>query len=333
MSSRIVELSDPQTDAFRNKLVFQEARELLSVHSASENQKILLMRFLVGLEVKARDSCLSFISLPLIVYASIAGKENAAIRIAVASLFLFLAADIADDVADGDFAKHWGDDVSSSEGILASGLFASALAPLALNDASIQNQCSCLIKTTLSKCILSMAAGQQGDLQSSGSLHSTSPEQVIENVQGKSGEEIAGFFLMAAQFAGADECLASEYYSIGRLVGTAGQIMSDCYELYNVREGQDLVNGTATLPLAMHFQTLNEDSKYDFLNLLKLAQHDEEARDRVRDVVSKSGSLSQAYSFVEKCKIEAIERLQLLDPLEPAATELRSIIKRTCSST
>ena len=318
---------------FRNKLVFQEARGLLSSHSASDRQKILLMRFLVGLEEQSRESYLPFVNYPLDIYAAITGKENAAIKIAVASLFLFLAADIIDDVADGDFAKHWGEDVSSSEGILASVVFASSLAPLALDDMGIETKRSCLIKTTLSKCIISMAAGQQGDLQSSKSIHCTSAEQVIKNVQGKSGAEIAGFFLMAAQLAGADEYLASEYHSIGRLVGTAGQIMSDCHELYNVSEGQDLINGTVTLPLALHFQTLMEEKKDDFIYLIKLAQHDESARIKVRNLVTESGSLSQAYSFVKECKAEALERLESLAPLEPAATELRSLIKRTCSCT
>ena len=176
-----------------------------------------------------------------------------------------------------------------------------------------------------------MAAGQQGDLQSSESLCSTSPRQVIKNVQGKSGAEIAGFCLMAAQLAGVDEYLASEYGSIGNLLGTGGQIMTDCYELYAVSEGRDLNNGTVTLPLAIHLQSLSEDEKGNFLNLLMLAQNDESSRPKVRDLVAQSGALEQTYSFIKKCKIEALDRLERLKPLEPAATELKQTIKRSCT--
>ena len=171
-----------------------------------------------------------------------------------------------------------------------------------------------------------MAAGQQGDIRSSESLHSTSPEQVIENVQGKSGSEIAGFALMAAQLAGAEKNVANEYMNIGRLIGTAGQIMSDCRELYKASEGRDLVNGTVTLPLAIHFQNLLEEDKDHFLNLMKFAQHDESARIKVRNLVTKSGSLAQVYSFLKQCKTEALDRLDRLNPFEPAATELKQLI-------
>ena len=312
-------------------MIFKEANDHLTRLAVSPEQHALLTRFLMGTEEKTREQYLPFVDLPLVVHSAITGDENPPANVSIASLFLYLAADILDDIADGDFENHWGKDISSSEGILASWVFASSIAPLALEDLDIQTQRICLIKQTLSKCILRMAAGQQGDLQSSESLCSTSPRQVIKNVQGKSGAEIEGFCLMAAQLAGVDEYLASEYGSIGNLLGTGGQIMTDCYELYAVSEGRDLNNGTVTLPLAIHFQSLSEDEKGNFLNLLMLAQHDESSRPKVRDLVAQSGALEQTYSFIKKCKIEALDRLERLKPLEPAATELRSAIKRSCS--
>ena len=311
----------------RNNLVFNEANDLLARHSESIEQKKLLSRFLAGLEEKVGDGFPSFISVPLIIHSAIKGEERSAAKLAAACLFLFLAADIIDDIADGDFAKHWGEEISKSEGILASVVFASSIAPLAIDAIGIDSQSACLLKASLSQCIISMAAGQQGDIRSSESLHSTSPEQVIENVQGKSGSEIAGFALMAAQLAGAEKHVANEYMNIGRLIGTAGQIMSDCRELYKASEGRDLANGTVTLPLAIHFKDLLEEDKDHFLNLIKFAQHDEFARIKVRDLVAESGSLAQAYSFLQRYKAEALDRLDRLNPLEPAATELKQRIK------
>ena len=321
----------PNESVERNNLVFNEANDLLARHSESIEQKKLLSRFLAGLKEKVGDDFLPCISLPLMIHYAIKGEERSATKLAAACLFLFLSADIIDDIADGDFAKHWGEEISKSEGILASVVFASSIAPLAIDSMGIDSQSASLLKASLSKCIISMAAGQQGDIRSCESLHSTSPAQVIENVQGKSGSEIAGFALMAAQLAGAEKHVANEYMNIGMLIGTAGQIMTDCRELYDASEGRDLANGTVTLPLAIHFKELPEEDKDQFLNLIKFAQHDEPTRSKVRNLVTESGSLLQTYSFLKECKVEALERLERLAPLEPAAAELRSLIKRSCT--
>ncbi|KGG23763.1 MULTISPECIES: polyprenyl synthetase family protein [unclassified Prochlorococcus] len=318
---------NPITSVERNNLVFKEANDLLARHSESIEQKILLSRFLAGLEEKVRKHSLPCVNSPLIIHCAIKGEERSAVKLAAACLFLYLAADIIDDIVDGDFSRHWGEEISSSEGILASVVFASSIAPLAMDDIGIGTHGACLLKASLSKCIISMAAGQQGDLRSSESLSSTPPEQVIKNVQAKSGSEIAGFALMAAQLAGAEPYIANEYMSIGRIIGTAGQIMTDCCELYNASEGRDLANGTVTLPLAIHFQNLLEEDKNHFLNLIRLARHEESARIKVRSLVAESGSIAQTYSFLQKCKTEALDRLDRLDPLEPAATELKQLIK------
>ena len=131
---------------------------------------------------------------------------------------------------------------------------------------------------------------------------------------------------MAAQLAGAEPDVANEFMSIFRIIGTSGQIKSDCIELYNPSEGRDLANGTVTLPLAMHFQSLPEEDKDNFLDLLGLAQHDESARIKVRNLVCKSGSLARVNSFLKECKAEALDRLNRIDPLEPGATELKQMI-------
>ena len=317
---------NPKVSIKRNKLVFKEANDLLARHSESIEQEMLLSQFLAGLEEKLGTHSLPFINIPLVIHSAIKGEERSASKLAAACLFLYLAADIIDDIADGDFARHWGDELSSSEGVLASVVFASSIAPLAIDDIGIESQSACLLKTSLSKCVTKMAAGQQGDLLSKNTLRSTTPEQVVKNVQGKSGAEIATFALMAAQLAGAEPDVANEYMSIFRIIGTSGQIKSDCFELYNPSEGRDLANGTVTLPLAMHFQSLPEEDKDHFLNLIRLAQHDESARKRVRNLVAKSGALTQVNSFLKQCKSEAFDRLHRIEPLEPAATELKQMI-------
>ena len=309
----------------RNRLIFKEANNLLARHSESTEQKILLSRFLAGLEGKLGTHSLAF-SIPLIIHCAIKGEERSALKLAAACLCLYLAADIIDDIADGDFVKHWGEEVSSSEGILASMVFASSIAPLAIDDLDIESQSANLLRKSLAKSIAASAAGQQGDLQSRETLGSTSPEQVVKNVQGKSGAEIAAFALMAAQLAGAEPSVADEYMSIAGIIGTCGQIMSDCFELYNPSEGRDLANGTVTLPLAIHFDRLVEEDKDQFQDLIRKARHDESARKKVRSLIAESGSLDQVYAFLKQSRTEALDRLERLNPLEPAATELKQII-------
>ena len=99
-------MTDEQIHSFRNKMIFKEANDHLTRLAVSPEQHALLTRFLMGTEEKSREQYLPFVDLPLVVHSAITGDENPPTNVSIVSLFLYLAADILDDIADGDFENH-----------------------------------------------------------------------------------------------------------------------------------------------------------------------------------------------------------------------------------
>ena len=310
----------------RQAEVFRLASEVIRENSTSLELENLLMFFLNGKQKEFSEDYVLSVSIPYGIYTSIKGSNDNAGYLAVSCLLLYLSADIIDDIADGDFVRFWGESVSPSEGVLASLTLSSSIAPLALDWLKIDAQLLSSIKSSLSKFIIKCSAGQLGDLAIKNKLESTSAEDIISILQGKSGYQIAGMCSISAQLAGLDESLQSEYSSIGCLIGTTCEIIQECHELYNVNEGRDLVNQKPTLPLAFHFEKLSADDQIEFLKLLDQARSDEAARVKVRKLVSESGALKQVYDFVKKSRISVLTRLQKLPQSDNSSTNELSLL-------
>ncbi len=288
-----------------NKIVFQKANDLIIENSKSLDQKELLDYFLKGIEKKFIDQVIPMVSLPLAVYEDLGGDINEAIGLALASLFLYLAVDIADDISDNDFIRHWGYKYSASEGFLASLIFSSSFAPFAIDTLNTSEKKINLLKKTISRTIIRMAAGQQGDLNAMTSYKSITSDEIIKNVTGKSGEELACFALMPAQLYGSCENIEYNCESIGRYIGIAAQLSSDCRELFSLTNCIDLENGTLTLPIAIYLETLNNHEKEKFYNLLTSAKNDENAREEVRLIIQESGSLLKTLQIIRSYRVKA----------------------------
>ena len=305
----------------RQAAVFSLARDIIEECSSSEEQKSLLLFFLNGLDARNSEEYFPCINLPYAVYKGIKGSEGDVKYLSVACLFLFLSADIIDDIADGDFLKLWGEKVSPSAGILASLMFASSIAPLALDNLRVDDKLISGLKSSLSRSIIRASAGQQGDLDANNKLQSTTPDDHIMISQGKAGFGMAGICSASAQLAGLDKKAQSEFGSIGCLIGTAGEVMKECYELYNINEGRDLESQKPTLPLAIHFANLGTSEQIEFLRLLDQARIDESARVEVRRLVAESGALYQTYDFVKESKNKALTSLSSLPSHDDSSME------------
>lgn len=263
-------------------------------------------------------------ALPLLTYSAIHGEERPAIPLTAACAVLFLGIDINDDLADGELPEHWQGYKTSQINLAATTLLA-ALPQIAIADLETSTETIAKMQKTLAQGLLKMSAGQMTDLSLTGSSE-VNPSEVENSVIGKSGEEGALFARLAAELAGATDDLANLYADMGRAVTTAGQIASDCHDLFQASHSSDLTNGTRSLPIALYLAKLNGVERDIFLTTLKQAQTNEAIQQTLRCQLRSSGVLRHCAFIVEIYCQKALRALEEARPLEPAGTELRKII-------
>lgn len=306
--------------------VLAATRACIDELACSEPQRRLLHAMLAGVDRPAADApWLFFIDIPPLVFAAVTGDEKRAAPLAATTTLLYLGADILDDLADGDRPSHW-QNWSPAEINLAAATIMSALLPLSLarTGASVDRQVA--LHRTLADGLLRMAAGQQADLAGHGRREPPRAGDVERAVAGKSGAEVATFAALAAQLAGAAPDVVERYTAMGRALGTAAQLASDCYELFDDPAARDLAHGVFTLPLAIHLERLAPEQRIPFMDILARARTNAAARDEVRRTLEDSGSLRHAAVVVEIHRQQAFRALASAAPREPAATELRALI-------
>lgn len=315
-----------------NKRVFEEGREVIEKHSRSKDQRNIANHFLEGAERSLKDQVTCIINLPLEICLALEVEESDAIKIATTALFVYLAADIADDIADGDFQDNWGSDISMPDGFLSSVLYSSSFGPLVVGGMSINEPKKLLIKETISRGILEMAAGQHGDFgQSVDNCLGISDDWVIENVKRKSGGEIALFAEIAAQASPCGPEIMHCLKVMGASIGTANQLISDCSDLCLQSVTSDLASGKLTLPVVRLIQNSTSDEQVILQRLLCAAENDVNAREEVKALAIKSGALTDTNKVIKWHKHHALEVLENTG-LSPEKTHfIREVIAKNCS--
>jgi len=268
------------------------------------------------------DGRLLFVHVPLLVHAGLGGERRNGMALAVVTTLLFLGLDLFDDVSDGDWpadGSHEGD-----VGLTAATLLC-ALPQLALADLDAPPIVVAAMQRTLAAGLLTMSAGQQQDLVHAGAS-TVSADAVESSVAAKSGEEVATFAGLAAQLANATAPLVDTCSRLGRSLGTAAQLVSDCHELFLDPAGRDFVHGARTLPVALALERLAGADRSKFVALLERARCDTSAREDVRVHLRASGALRQAAFVVEVHRQRALRLCGDADLLEPARTGLCTLI-------
>lgn len=302
------------------------ASEFVRFHVHHPRQLKLLQRALAGLQtqLKALESPPLFITIPLLVHSAIRGDEPAARVLAIATTLLFLGIDILDDIADGDLPAHW-QGFKASEIHLAGATLLATLPQIAIATLKTSSQVIAAMHKTLAEGLLKMSAGQESDLTFS--EHDDLTSDVVEaSVVAKSGEEIGLFASLAAQLAQAPQAVVEHYAVMGRELGTAGQLVSDCHDLFQAQLSRDLANGTRTFPLALYLEKKRGQERQDFLLLLEQARQGRPVFGSIRQCLHESGVLRMTAFVVELHCQRAQEALLKAKPLDPAAFELSATI-------
>lgn len=295
-------------------------------HVSDHHHHRLLTTAMLGLRDHTDDhtALLPFVHVPLQIYAGLRGDTAAAYPLAMATTLLFLGIDILDDLADGDLPPHWQPHAASEIQLAACTLMCS-LPQLILSEMAISAQTKATMLQQLSQTLLKMASGQLQDVTAAGS-HTITVDQVEHSVSQKSGEECALFATLAAHLAGAPETIVATCAEFGRELGTAGQLASDCHDLFEADHSKDLANGSRTLPLALHLNRLPENERPAFLALLHDARTQHASRQKICQDLRANGILRLCAFIVELHCQRARAALAKLILLAPANDQLNKMI-------
>ncbi|MGO9059535.1 MAG: hypothetical protein ACLQU2_19455 [Candidatus Binataceae bacterium] len=302
--------------------ILAETRAFIRAHTVSEAQAGSLDQAVAGLSIEAAPTPL--ILLPQLVYGAITGNFRPARPLCVATTFLFTGIDILDDIADGDLPAHWSGHAPSQIQLAATTLI-SALPQLAISRLNASPESRAAMHRTLAAGLLRMAAGQAADLANAGGA-SPDPDLIEASVVQKSGEEGAMFAALAAQLAGATHHLVELYAGFARAFVTAGQLSSDCYDLFTATLSKDLANGSRTLPIALGLGKCAAGPCEELLALLAAARTDPDARQGVRERLIAAGAVRMCGFVIEVYCSRARSFLVQAKPTDPAAAELRALI-------
>ena len=304
--------------------VLAEADALVGRHARTADQRRLLELALVGLKAQSREmDSPAYIHLPLLVYAGLAGDHRPAVSLAAAASLVFLGMDIMDDLADGDQPAHW---VGHSPGEinLAAATLLCALPQLALAEQDAPPDRLAAMHETLARGLMRISAGQERDLAMVDSADAKTAD--VEAVLHAKGEEMSIFAELAAHLGKASPESVQAYASLGRSIGIAGQLASDCYDLFTDADSRDLMHGTRTLPVVLHLERQTVEERVLFLVLLERGREDEGVRSVVRERLRTSGALRHCAFAVEVHCQRARRTLEQLNPLEPGLIGLRAMI-------
>jgi geranylgeranyl pyrophosphate synthase len=312
--------------------VLDRAEEFALRHAATAEQRRLLSaalggrRAALGRQFALADD-LDCVSIPRWVYAAIQPDDRAVLPLTVACYLLWTGIDLLDDAMDGDTPPGWRE-FRPAEITLAGMTLVSALAPLAVAALDAPPATVVAMQRTLAGGLLAMSAGQQDDVAMAGGSGATAAA-VVASVMAKSGASLAMLATMAAQFAGAAAETAASYGEMGRALGTARQLQSDCHDLFVAAHSKDLASGTRTLPIALRLQGLAGDEREQFLALLDRARTEEAARETVRTQLMDAGALWRCSYVIEVHCEQARRALALARPHPTADHALRRRIDAT----
>src|SRR5215471_6660077 len=279
---------------------------------------------LIGLDAQTRRSDRPlFMDLPLSVYGAVRGERAPGIPIAAAIALMYLGFDIGDDLTDGDLPSHWKDRSFADTLIVMVALVAS-LPQTIIGALDIPTQRRADMQTAVARRLLTMLGGQHRDVRAAGTTE-VSAKAVEESVVAKTGEEFALFAWLAAMSAGATAAELDQYDAMGRALGTALQLVSDCADLFDAAHSKDLAAGTRTLPIALMLERLSGDARSEFVALLDRARTDTAAGLAVRERIRAARVVPLCAMVIEVYRQRALAAIEAAAAPDAARLRLRSL--------
>lgn len=186
-----------------------------------------------------------------------AGKPAAA-TVAAAVECALAAADVFDEIEDGD-ASDLIDCCGAAQALNVAGALLSLayLILASLKDEEPHRLLQPMLSRTMSRFMLQAAAGQHVDLASEGA--NPAPHDALETARSKAGAFGAMACRLGALIQLQDEELLIEYEHFGRHLVTAGQIANDLRDAGDTSSKSDLARDKSTLPLLIGHRSIQDE--------------------------------------------------------------------------
>lgn len=305
-------------------MVHERAKTFLGTHACTPGQRALLTTVLGEVQDELRQGCLlAPLHLPVLTCAGVGGDDERALDLAVRTLLLDLSVHVLDDLTDGDHPPSW-QDRSPGEMLLATATLL-AVVPLSLRELAVAPHQQAEMSQTLTDGFLQVSAGQHDELRL---RHDVAPSAAtIESIAClKAGERQATYAALGAQLAAASPDQVEAYARLGRAMGTAAQLASDCYDLFVLPFSHDLANGTLTFPIAVGLEHLPKEERDEMLTLLHHARHDHTVHEQIRRRLHAVGVARRSAIVVELYCQQARRALEEAQPQEPARSVLEAMV-------
>jgi geranylgeranyl diphosphate synthase type I len=289
------------SDTTPEAAAFADAIRFVRKHAAGDAQARLLEAALAGRPERdpgvGEAGYRRFVRIPLAVAAAVCGDGARARPLTAALALLHTGLDTLDDLMDGDL-RPWWEEYRASEVLLAGATLVSALPQLLIAELDAPPETIARMQGALAEAGMVISAGQQRDIAGAG-RDDLSVEDVEASVAAKSGAVHGLAAKLAAQLAGAGDGIAACYEQMGRAIGTAAQIVSDCYDIFVAPDSRDLRQGARTLPVVLALTAMTDDERTVFRSLLREAEADAGARNAVRQRLLEAGAVRRAATIID----------------------------------
>jgi geranylgeranyl pyrophosphate synthase len=214
-------------------------------------QSLFDIAFTQCVEKESRAGFFPSVDAPFRIHESLRRPPEEGRPLWAACTAIHVAADILDDIADGDLSSCWGGADPNQIILVALDLmgYVKDQALDKLSECGIDSETTNQIRRILSEGIHRMSEGQYRDLTFKPG-EGISLADVEEIVQNKSGAQLEMFSCAAAVLGGATEAQADDFALFGRYLAMAGQIVNDCHDIWGKEKSSDLRNGRLTTPVA-----------------------------------------------------------------------------------
>jgi len=267
--------------------------------------------------------------LPGLTYLAAGGAGHPPLALAGCCLCVYLGADVLDNVADRELPPRWAAHGPAQATLTGSTLLA-AFALDALGELEASVPVRAVVERALAGALIEMSAGQADDLASEGRDDVTL--DACEGILlGKSGAQAAFFARAGAIVAGASVDVYEAYARFGRSLGAAGQLASDCGDLFSDdgEVSRDLAAGKRTLPIVYALAVLPPDGRETLLGHLDAAPADPNRAGAARQMMLDAGALQYGALRVEVYRARALAALDTAKPLGHVAPTLQRLAAAT----
>lgn len=205
-----------------------------------------------------------------------------------------------DNVTDSELPAQW-QGSATDEILITSATMLSALPSLALARLRVDHDGAAhrvhALHARLAQGLLRMAGGQLADI--SPALRGRLIPSVEASVTAKSGDEISMFAALAATLATRRRAVVSSFEEAGQAMGIAGQLSSDCYDIWRRQPSHDLLNGRRTLPVAYALDATRGVQRARLRSILDAARMDPGCHPAARQELVRLGALTYVSLKVE----------------------------------